>query len=239
VATAQQHYDELLAPIYVWMAGGLPAALATGAQDVAAVVPGQGVAVDLGAGFGMHAIPLARGGYDVVAIDTSKQLLDVLRAESSGLSIRAIEDDLLDFRRHIVDPANLIVCLGDTLTHLAEQADVERLCHEIAASLAPGGRAVLTFRDYTRPAEGTKRFIPVRSDADRIHTCFLEQQGERILVHDIVHERDGTKWGMKVSSYPKLRLKPDDVAEMLRDVRLAATIAAGPRGMTAITAVRG
>ena len=67
MTTAQQHYDELLASIYVWMAGGLPSALASGAQDVAALVPGNGLAVDLGAGFGMHAIPLARGGYDVVA----------------------------------------------------------------------------------------------------------------------------------------------------------------------------
>lgn len=239
MVTAQQHYDELLAPIYVWMAGGLSTALATGEQDVAALLPGRGLAVDLGAGFGMHAIPLARGGYDVVAIDTSRQLLDVLRAQSAGLSVRVIEDDMRDFTRHIVAPANLIVCLGDTLTHLAEPAQVERLCDEIAASLAPGGRAVLTFRDYTRPAEGSKRFIPVRSDADRIHTCFLEQQGERMQVHDIVHERDGAKWGMKVSSYPKLRLVPDDVATMLRSAGLAATIAAGQRGMTAITAIRG
>ena len=185
----------------------------------------------------MHAIPLARGGYHVVAIDTSPQLLDVLRAQSAGLSIRVIEDDLLDFRRHIVAPASLIVCLGDTLTHLAKPADVERLCREIAASLAPGGRAVLTFRDYTRPAEGIARFIPVRSDADRIHTCFLEQQGDHLLVHDIVHERDGAKWRMKVSCYPKLRLAPDAVAAMLRNAGLEPTVAAGPRGMTAITAV--
>jgi SAM-dependent methyltransferase len=238
VATAQQHYDELLAPIYVWMAGGLSAAVATGAEDVAEFVPGQGLAVDLGAGFGMHAIPLARGGYDVVAIDTSTELLDVLREQSAGLSIRAIEDDLLAFRRHIVEPASLIVCLGDTLTHLASTADVEQLCNEIAASLALGGRAVLTFRDYTRPAEGIKRFIPVRGDADRIHTCFLEQQGDRMSVHDIVHERDGTKWHMRVSSYPKLRLAPDGVAVMLRNAGLVPTIAPGPRGMTAITAIR-
>jgi len=239
VATAQQHYDELLAPIYVWMAGGLPAALAAGAEDVAALVPGRGLAVDLGAGFGMHAIPLARGGYHVVAIDTSTQLLDVLGAESAGLSMRVIEDDLLDFRRHIIEPASLIVCLGDTLTHLAERNQVERLCDDIAASLARGGRTLLTFRDYTRPAEGTRRFIPVRSDADRIHTCFLEQQGDRILVHDIVHERDGAQWHMKVSSYPKLKLAPDAVAAMLRNAGLEVAVGAGPRGMTAITAVRG
>jgi hypothetical protein len=86
--------------------------------------------------------------------------------------------------------------------------------------------------------EGAARFIAVRSDADRIHTCFLEQQGERLNVHDIVHERDGTKWGMKVSSYPKLRLAPAAVAAMLQRVGLEPTVGAGPRGMTTVTATR-
>ena len=143
--TAQQHYEDLLAPIYVWMAGGLESALKAGTTDIASLVPGQGVAVDLGAGFGMHAIPLAEGGYEVVAIDTSKVLLDILRSHGSGRRIRAVEANLTDFRRYLDGPADLIVCLGDTLTHLPDAAQVTRLFHDISASLVPGGRLVLTF----------------------------------------------------------------------------------------------
>ena len=238
MTTAQKHYEQLLAPIYVWMAGGVESALAAGAQDVAPLVPGAGLAVDLGAGFGMHAIPLARAGYEVVALDTSHELLDVLRANGAGLAIRCVEADLLDFRRHVTEPASLIVCLGDTLTHLESTDDVERLVRDVAASLTPGGRFVVTFRDYTQPAVGDARFIPVRSDADRIHTCFLEEQPDHMLVHDIVHERDGGTWRMKVSSYPKLRLAPAAVAEALRYEGLEPTVAAGARGMVRITAVR-
>lgn len=238
MSTAQQHYDELLAGVYVWMAGGLEAALAAGERDVAALIPGAGLAVDLGAGFGMHAIPLARGGYDVIALDTSKELLDVLRAESAGLRIRAVDADLLDFRKHLTSPADLIVCLGDTLTHLAEPTQVAELVQDVAASLRKGGRVVLTLRDYSRPATGVARFIPVRSDENRIHTCFLEEQSERMLVHDIVHERNGATWRMKVSSYPKLRLAPAAVAAMLKQAGLEPTLEPGPRGMTAISATR-
>jgi SAM-dependent methyltransferase len=238
MTTQQKHYEQLLAPIYVWMAGGVESALAAGAQDVAPLTPGDGLAIDLGAGFGMHAIPLARAGYEVVALDTSRELLDVLRANSAGLSIRAVEADLLDFRRHVSTAASLIVCLGDTLTHLASTDDVERLVRDVAASLRPGGRFVATFRDYMHPAAGDARFIPVRSDANRIHTCFLEEQPDHMLVHDIVHERDGATWRMKISSYPKLRLAPVAVAETLRYAGLEPTIAPGARGMVRITAVR-
>ena len=220
------------------MAGGVESALAAGAQDVAPLVPGDGLAIDLGAGFGMHAIPLARAGYEVVALDTSRELLDVLRANSAALAIRTVEADLLDFRRHVPTAASLIVCLGDTLTHLESTDDVERLVRDVAASLRPGGRFVASFRDYTHPATGDARFIPVRSDANRIHTCFLEEQPDHMLVHDIVHERDGATWRMKVSSYPKLRLAPAAVAETLRYEGLEPTVAPGARGMVRITAVR-
>lgn len=238
MTTAQQHYDDLLAPIYVWMAGGLEAALKAGAADVASLLPGSGIAIDLGAGFGMHAIPLAAGGYEVTAIDTSKQLLDVLRSNSAGLDVRTIDADLTGFRQYVDAPADLVVCLGDTLTHLPDAVQVTRLFDDIAASLRPLGRLVLTFRDYCNPATGNARFIPVRSDAERIHTCFLEESTDRMLVHDIVHERDGSGWRMQVSSYPKLRLSPQAVEAALREAGLEPTVAAGARGMVRVTAIR-
>ena len=238
MTTQQKHYEQLLAPIYVWMAGGVESALVAGAQDVAPLTPGDGLAIDLGAGFGMHAIPLARAGYEVVALDTSRELLDALCANGTGLAIRTVEADLLDFRRHAAGPASLIVCMGDTLTHLESTDDVERLVRDVAVSLRPGGRFVTTFRDYIHPAAGDARFIPVRSDANRIHTCFLEEQPDHMLVHDIVHERDGALWRMRISSYPKLRLAPAAVAEALRYAGLEPTVAPGARGMVRITAVR-
>jgi SAM-dependent methyltransferase len=236
--TVREHYEELLAPIYVWMAGGLDAALAAGTAEVAPLLPGSGLAIDLGAGFGMHAIPLARAGYDVLAIDTSSGLLGVLRSNGAGLRIRAVEADPLDFRRHAQGEASLVVCLGDTLTHLAEWSQVEQLFRDVAATLRADGRLVLGFRDYSRPAVDEARFIAVRSDADRIHTCFLETLPEHARVHDIVHERDGTAWRMQVGSYLKLRLAPARVEAALRAVGLEPITEPGPRGMVRITAAR-
>jgi len=201
MATAQQHYDQLLASIYVWMAGGVEAALAAGTQDVAPLVPGTGLAIDLGAGFGMHAIPLARGGYDVLALDTSRELLDVLRANAEGLRIRTLEADLLDFRRHAPAPAALIVCMGDTLTHLASFGDVQRLLREVHRVLAPGGRFVIAIRDYTNELRGDARFIPVRADERTVFSCFLEYEGDHVRVYDVIHSRAELGWDMRVSSY--------------------------------------
>jgi SAM-dependent methyltransferase len=236
MVSVEEHYESLLAPIYLWMAGGIDHALAQGLSDIAGLTDRGGLAVDLGAGFGMHAIPLARSGYRVLAIDSSRHLLDQLESHASGLPIHTICANLLGFREHLVEKAQLIVCLGDTLTHLEGKGDVVKLFEAVADALAPGGRFVATFRDYTRLPQGVRRFIPVRSDSSRIHTCFLEELPKHVAVHDLIHERAGAGWSMSVSAYRKLRLAPGAVREALNAAGLEAAIEPGPRGMVRITA---
>jgi SAM-dependent methyltransferase len=240
----EQHYADVLAPVYLWMAGGIEAALVQGTVDIGPLGPPSAsgaVAVDLGAGFGMHAIPLARAGYVVTAIDSSPLLLDTLRveAQATGAEVRCTLSELTDFRRHVKEPADVIVCMGDTLTHLPDEPAVGALLREVVAGLAPHGQFVATFRDYTSPPTGDARFIAVRSDADRIHTCFLEVASEtHMRVHDLVHERDGEGWRMKLGSYPKLRLAPARVAELARAAGLAANVERGARGLWRLSARR-
>ncbi len=241
MSAVKDHYAQLLAPIYLWMAGGPEAALSQGSAELSALgISGakRSKAVDLGAGFGMHAVPLSRLGYDVTAIDSSPVLLAQLRQLGEGLIIRTVESDLLDFSRHLDAAPSLILCMTDTLTHLSTVRDVMRLCSNIAESLAPGGRFVTTFRDYMQPARGDARFILVRSDSNRIHTCFLEEERDRVLVHDIVHERQDDTWIIRVSHYPKLRLDPDVVVGSLAHHGLTVTRERGPRGMVQIVAMR-
>lgn len=237
MASVEAHYAAHLAPIYLWMAGGMEAALAAGTADLASILPGSGRAVDLGAGFGMHSIPLARAGYEVTAIDSSALLLRTLSSHSTGLPLRVIEADLLRWRSLITPPADLILCMGDTLTHLTSLAAVEQLCEEVARGLSPNGRFLATFRDYTATPSGERRFIPVRADADRILSCFLETvSAEQIMVHDLLHERHGAQWQLTVSSYAKLRVAPEQVAASLRHNGLDAQVQSAPRGMARILA---
>jgi SAM-dependent methyltransferase len=231
MASVFDHYDTHLAPVYVWMAGGIDHALALGAADVSQFLDAPGYAVDLGAGFGMHSIPLARSGFQVLAIDRCAYLLEQLRTNAAGLAIKAVEAPLLDFAKHLRAPADLILCMGDTLTHLQSMDEIEQLLNTAAASLRPGGRFVATFRDYEQLPVADKRFIPVRSDSERIHTCFLEPMAEQVLVHDIVHERGPDGWTMKVSSYEKLRLSPGALRRIAQAAGLHCRTGPGPRGM--------
>lgn len=63
--------------------------------DLAEVMHRCGLAIDLGAGFGMHAVPLARAGWRVVAVDASPILLAELAILSEGLPVASHCGNLL------------------------------------------------------------------------------------------------------------------------------------------------
>jgi 2-polyprenyl-3-methyl-5-hydroxy-6-metoxy-1,4-benzoquinol methylase len=239
MSTVTKHYAKHLAPIYLWMAGGPAAALEAGAAEVDALnLPlTQGAVVfDLGAGFGMHAIPLARRGARVTAIDTSAELLRTLAEISGGLPVQTVNDELLGFQSHIFEAPRAILCMGDTITHLPDLDAVESLIESASAELPPGGTFVVSFRDYCAPLVGDGRFIPVRSDDSRILTCFLEYGPESVLVHDILHQRTPEGWQTQVSHYRKLRLSPDYLITRLQSSGFNVRCETGMRGMVRLVA---
>jgi predicted hotdog family 3-hydroxylacyl-ACP dehydratase len=128
--------------------------------------------------------------------------------------------------------------MGDTLTHLPSHAAVETLLAEIATALAPGGVFACTFRNYTRELADEARFILVRSDLDRILTCFLEYGPDTVTVHDVLHERAADGWRMRIGSYLKLRLAPESVREILERHGCSVVEDTGPGGMVRLRATR-
>jgi SAM-dependent methyltransferase len=232
------HYERHLGPIYTWMIGDIDAAFARSNLELDSLgLPAGGTAIDLGAGFGLHALPLARRGFSVIALDSYQPLLDELSSRAGSLPVRAVNANLNAFRELLEGPVDVILCMGDTLTHLPDTASVDSLLADAAASLKDGGIFAATFRDYVAgPLQGDARFILVRSDEQRILTCFLEYADRIVTVHDLLHEREGAQWHLRVSSYPKLRLAPAYVADALSAHGLRVQRQAAQGGMVRVVA---
>lgn len=244
--TAARHYEDLLAEHYTWMLGGDIASLVAAQAEL---LDGLGLrvsaddgatAVDLGCGPGPQSLALARLGYtSVTAVDGSAVLLDELVAHAEqydvAQAVRPVHRDIRGVLPHCAESesAAAIVCMGDTLPHLPDRVDVQELIADCATALRPGGSFVATYRDLTGELRGTDRFLPVRSSADRILTCFLDYLDEdTVLVHDLLHTRRADTWDLKTSSYPKLRLSPEWLADQCRAAGLAVRHdGIGPRGM--------
>lgn len=244
------HYEDLLARHYTWMLGGDFDELVDGQRRLldsygAGSSAGQDrVALDLGCGSGVHSVALARLGYGtVVAVDISPTLVAELTERSTGFpAVRPVLADLGAGLDDVVAPGSVTtaVCMGDTLPHLPDDTAVRRLVDDVFAALVPGGLFVLSFRDLSTPLSGLDRFLQVRADDDRVMTCFLEDEGDAVRVHDLLHTKgpDGT-WQLGKSSYRKLRLSPGHVAGRLRAAGFTvAPPERGPGGIYVLTAWR-
>jgi 2-polyprenyl-3-methyl-5-hydroxy-6-metoxy-1,4-benzoquinol methylase len=235
------HYATLLAPIYRWMLGDFPSAIERSRAElrdlgVGAARPGAR-ALDLGAGLGLQTLPLVELGYEVTAVDGSEALLSELSAACPDANV--VRADMAAVSGFFAGTYDVVVCMGDTLTHLRSDEEVRTVLGAASDHLAPGGLLLLTFRDYTgAPRRSTDRFLLVRGDAERVLTCFLDYGADRVLVTDVVHELSAGQWSMRASEYEKLRLAPSAVTSGLSALGLSVERCESRGGRVAIAARR-
>jgi len=221
MATVLEHYEEVLSQYYSRMFGEFEAKVAEqqALLERLGITARQGgdLAVDLGCGSGFQSIALARLGFRVLAIDFSHRLLAELNERARGLPVAALAGDIRDVAALAPTGVELVVCMGDTLSHLECEGDLERVFASVAARLAVGGRFVLTFRDLSRELHDLDRFVPLCSSDDLIMTCCLEYEPTSVKVHDLIWVRQSDGWHFRKGVYRKLRLAPDAVVRQLEN----------------------
>jgi 2-polyprenyl-3-methyl-5-hydroxy-6-metoxy-1,4-benzoquinol methylase len=214
----KQHYDNHLSAFYAWMSGDVKERSEMFGRFLRQhqIIPASdGIAIDLGSGHGIQSIALAEAGFSVKAIDFSDHLLNELKKNSHGKKIETVNDDIRNVQRYSFSHPELIVCCGDTLTHLANFNEIEKLLEDCCEMLRTGGKIILSFRDYSTKLTGDARFIPVKSDEHRILTCFLDYQPTHVRVTDILYEKNEKGWRQKIGSYNKFRISDSEVEEIL------------------------
>lgn len=208
--TTKEHYENHLSHFYSWMLGDFD----TTKENFKAYCIGNdirpsncGLAVDLGAGNGIQSIALTEIGFKVIAIDFNDKLLSELETRKNNTPIKIINDDILNLKSILKEQSvELIVCCGDTISHLDTFEKLKKLLQDCYDSLQKKGRLILSFRDYSNELKDTQRFIPVKSDETRILTCVIDYSEKKVNITDLLHEKENGIWKQKVSSYEKLRI---------------------------------
>ena len=213
----KEYYNNYLGSFYSWMLGDLQQKVNefTTVLETNNVKAKKGaVALDMGCGHGIQSMALARGGFEVISVDFSNEMLYELINNVQGLLVTAVEDDIRNIRSYDHHKPSLITCCGDTIVHLASKQEVEDFIAGAANILEPNGMLLLHFRDYSTALDDTERFIPVRSTKDRILTCVLEYFDDKVRITDLLHERGKNGFVQHASSYYKVRLNKEDVEKM-------------------------
>lgn len=138
-------YGDRFADVYDDWYHDVSDAEATVAHIAALASTRGGRVLELGAGSGRLAIPLARQGLEVWAVDSSAAMLDRLRDKPGGDRVHAVVDDMATLAAPALPTHgfDVVLCAFNTLFNLTETAAQQRCLRRVAERLAPGGRLVV------------------------------------------------------------------------------------------------
>jgi SAM-dependent methyltransferase len=105
---------------------------------VAATCP-RGAGLDVGCGTGVLAARLADAGYEMVGVDPSEGMLEVMRRRSPALTAVAASGTALPFED---DSFDLVLTVA-VMHHIAEPAAVRQTLAEMVRVARPGGRVLI------------------------------------------------------------------------------------------------
>ena len=154
--------------------------------------------LDIGCAGGRNAVPLARAGFDLMAIDgsaamvakTRERLAAILGAEEAERRVRVGQMDDLSFAGDAC--FDLIVALG--LYHCAQsRAEWDRALSETARVLAPGGRLLVSVFTPETDLDG-RGFRPVAGEP-HVYEGF-ESGGRHFLVDAQQLDREMVRFGL-------------------------------------------
>jgi SAM-dependent methyltransferase len=204
---------------------GYPPALVS---RLVALAGGPGArAADLGAGLGHLAIPLARAGLRVDAVEPARAMLDRLASDATGLEVRPVhatgEDTGLEAGAHA------LVVIADALQWIHP----ERGGREVARLLAPGGTLAVVVPTLAgtpflaalaaRIAAANPKARPATPPVDRLFAAagLPPAQVER-LVDEVTLDDAALEPVLRSLSYAGPALGPAALDALLADARALA-----------------
>lgn len=142
------------------------------------LAPGSRI-LDLGAGFGRHALAFAEAGHHVTAIDASEASTAAVAvaAFANGLTVETVQAPMTDLP---FDSASFDRVLAWNVVYRGDESVVRRPLAEVARFLRPGGTFMATMLPARRlPVEQTK----AKGRAISRNTWVFEGEGDKIHPH--------------------------------------------------------
>ncbi|RJP26098.1 MAG: class I SAM-dependent methyltransferase [Candidatus Omnitrophota bacterium] len=156
--------------------------------------------LDLGCGTGGHAMHWADMGYNVIGVDSSREMIAFARdlAEKKEIDIEFQCLQMTDFASRLQTRFDAVICVGNTVAHLLDAANVLRLFHESIQSMKETGVAVYHLKNFQRIIEVKKRDFPVISrvvdDKEYVFIRYYDFPEHDLEFNYIVAVKENGQW---------------------------------------------
>ncbi|MCA1690028.1 MAG: class I SAM-dependent methyltransferase [Actinobacteria bacterium] len=186
--------------------------------ELAAAAPGP--VLDIGAGTGRVALPLARAGHEVHALDADSVLLDALRARAGDLPVTTVHADACAFSL----PPRFGLCIVpmQTIHLLVDRPGFLRCAH---AALRPGGvLAVALLGEGAEPFE--HELEPERAELGGVlyasRPTALRLEGAAMVLERRRERTDADGTRAEANTVRLAAFGPGDLADLADAARFAA-----------------
>jgi len=182
--------------------------------------------LDAACGTGMHALALARLGYQASGADLSRGMIERARlnASSARLEVRfevaGFGDLAQTFGRLAFD---VLLCLGNSLPHILESAGLTAALADFAACLRPGGLLILQNRNFDSVLARRERWMEPQAyqdgDADWLFLRFYDFDPDGLLSFHMIslHRQRTGAWVQQVTTTRLYPLRQDELTEALNE----------------------
>jgi SAM-dependent methyltransferase len=179
--------------------------------------------LDAACGTGMHAIALARGGYQVLGADVSRGMIEAAEANAidAGVTVQFKKAGFGDLA-HVLSPGgafDAVLCLGNSLPHVLTPAALTATLTDMAACLRPGGLLLIQNRNFDAVLARHQRWMDPQSHRENniewLFVRFYDFRPDGTLTFNLATlQRHGTDdWQQRVAS---TRLWPLRRAELTK-----------------------
>ena len=192
--------------------------------------------LDAACGTGMHAVGLARRGYEVVGADLSEGMVERARANAAAAGV-AVRFEVAGFgelteRLGVLKEKqgngearffDAVLCLGNSLPHVLAPEALHTALADFAACLRPGGVLLIQNLNYDRVLARQERWMDPQArregDQEWLFLRFYDFDPDGLLTFNVVRLlRSGDRWEQQVMS---TRIWPLRQAELAGALRMA------------------
>ena len=201
--------------------------------------------LDAACGTGMHAVGLARRGYEVVGADPSEGMVERARANAAaaGVEVRfevagfgelAGRLGVLKGKQGSEEAGTFdaVLCLGNSLPHTLTPEALHAALADFAVCLRPGGVLLIQNLNYDRILARRERWMDpqARREGDRewLFLRFYDFDPDGLLTFSVVRLlRSGDRWEQQVMSTRLWPLRQAELADALRATGFAEVVCWG------------
>ena len=165
--------------------------------------------LDSASGTAMHAIALAQRGYKAAAADLSPEMVARARqnAAAAGVALRVEAAGFGEQAAAFGDGAfDAVICLGNSLPHVPDEAALAAALADFAACLRPGGLLLLQSRNFDAVLSHHQRWMEPQShqegDAESLFIRFYDFDPDgRVTFNMLTLQRQGdAPWSQQVTA---------------------------------------